>query len=64
MQHSAIWAHLVVVIVRRIGDEGKADEKACMAHVRRTFVDVFASQGNAIAEETIRRITELYAVEK
>ena len=42
----------------------KADEMACMAHVRRKFVDVFASQGNAIAEETIRRIAELYAVEK
>ncbi len=42
----------------------KADEMACMAHVRRKFVDVFASQGNAIAEEAIRRIAELYALEK
>lgn len=42
----------------------KADEMACMAHVRRKFVDVFASQGNALAEEAIRRIAELYAVEK
>ena len=42
----------------------KANEMACMAHVRRKFVDVFASQGNAIAEEAIRRIAELYAVEK
>ena len=42
----------------------KADEMACMAHVRRKFVDVFASQGNAIAEEAIRRIAKLYAVEK
>jgi transposase len=45
------------------GDD-KANEMACMAHVRRKFVDVFASQGNAIAEEAIRRIAELYAVEK
>ena len=44
--------------------ENKADEMACMAHVRRKFVDVFASQGNAIAEDAIRRIAELYAVEK
>jgi len=44
--------------------DNKADEMACMAHVRRKFVDVFASQGNAIAEEAIRRIAELYAVEK
>jgi len=35
-----------------------------MAHVRRKFVDVFASQGNTIAGEAIRRIAELYAVEK
>ena len=27
-------------------------------------MDVFASQGNAIAEEAMRRIAELYAVEK
>ena len=44
--------------------QDKADEMACMAHVRRKFVDVFASQGNAIAEDAIRRIAELYAVEK
>ena len=45
------------------GDD-KAREMACMAHVRRKFVDVFASQGSAIAEEAIERIAELYAVEK
>ena len=44
--------------------DNKAGEMACVAHVRRKFVDVFASQGNAIAEEAIRRIAELYAVEK
>ena len=44
--------------------ETKADEMACMAHVIRKFVDVFASQGDAIAEEAIRRIAERYAVEK
>ena len=43
--------------------EQKADEMACMAHVRRKFVDVFAAQGNAIAQEAITRIAELYAVE-
>ncbi len=35
-----------------------------LAHVRRKFVDVFASQGSAIAKEAIERIAELYAVEK
>ena len=44
--------------------DNKADEMACMAHVRRKFVDVFASQGSAIAEQAIRRIGDLHAVEK
>ena len=35
-----------------------------MAHVRRKFVDVHNAQGSAIADEAIRRIAELYAVEK
>ena len=35
-----------------------------MAHVRRKFVDVFQSEGSAIAEEAIQRIAVLYAVEK
>jgi transposase len=39
-------------------------EVACMAHVRRKFVDVHEAQGSAIADEAIRRITDLYAVEK
>ena len=39
-------------------------EMACMAHVRRKFVDIFQSQGLEIAEEAIRRIALLYAVEK
>ena len=39
-------------------------EMACMAHVRRKFVDIFQSQGAEIAEEAIRRIGLLYAVEK
>lgn len=36
----------------------------CMAHVRRKFVGIFQSQGSQIAEEAIRRIALLYAVEK
>ena len=43
---------------------GAIREVACMAHIRRKFVDVFQSQGLAVAEEAIRRIAELYAVEK
>jgi transposase len=38
--------------------------RPAQAHVRRRFVDVHRAQGSAIAEEAIRRIAQLYAVEK
>ena len=44
--------------------QDKASEMACMAHVRRKFVDVQQSQGSAIAEEAVLRIAGLYAIEK
>ena len=37
---------------------------ACMAHIRRKFVDVYQAQGGAIAEQAIKRIAALYGVEK
>lgn len=43
---------------------GDIQEVACMAHIRRKFVDVQQSQGSAIAEEAIKRIAELYGIEK
>jgi len=43
---------------------GRVEEVACIAHIRRKFVDVHKAQGSAIAEEAIRRIAELYAIEK
>jgi len=43
---------------------GKVSEVACMAHIRRKFVDVHKAQGSAIAEEAIKRIAMLYGVEK
>ena len=42
----------------------RASEQACMVHVRRKFVDVYESEGSGIAEEAIKRIATLYAVEK
>ena len=39
-------------------------EMACMAHIRRKFVDIFQSQQSQIAEEAIKRIALLYKVEK
>jgi len=43
---------------------GGVREVACMAHIRRKFVDVFQSEGSVIAEQAIKRIAGLYAVEK
>ena len=43
---------------------GAIREVACMAHVRRKFVDIHRSQGSPIADEAIGRIAQLYAVEK
>jgi hypothetical protein len=43
---------------------GSIHEVACMAHIRRKFVDIHKAQGSAIAEEAIKRIARLYAVEK
>jgi transposase len=43
---------------------GGIREVACMAHVRRRLNDVPRAQGSAIADEAIRRIAQLYAVEK
>ena len=43
---------------------GRIQEMACMAHVRRKFVDVFKSQGLPVPEEAIKRIAALYGIEK
>jgi hypothetical protein len=43
---------------------GGVQEVACLAHMRRKFVDVFHSEGSVIAGEVIKRIAGLYAVEK
>lgn len=43
---------------------GDIREVVCMAHVRRTFVDVHKAQGSAIADEAIMRIADLYGVAK
>jgi len=43
---------------------GAIREVACMAHVRRKFVDIHRSQASPIAKEAIQRIARLYAVEK
>jgi transposase len=45
------------------GPDG-AREQACMAHVRRKFVEVYEREGSTIAGEAIKQIAKLYAVEK
>ena len=43
---------------------GGVREVACLAHIRRKFVDVFQAEGSLIAEEALKRIAGLYGVEK
>lgn len=38
-------------------------ELGCLAHARRKFVDLHQANGSPIAEEALRRIAELYALE-
>jgi transposase len=39
-------------------------ELACLAHIRRKFFDVHAASGSPVAEEALRRIALLYAIEQ
>ena len=39
-------------------------ELACLAHIRRKFFDVHAASGSPLAEEALRRIAQLYAIEQ
>ena len=41
----------------------RVTELACLAHCRRKFFDLHAAGGHAVAEEALRRISELYAIE-
>jgi transposase len=42
---------------------GRVKEAACMAHVRRKFYDLLAAHKSEAAQEALRRIGELYAIE-
>ena len=39
-------------------------ELACLAHIRRKFFDIHAASGSPVAEEALRRIAQLYAIEQ
>jgi transposase len=47
----------------QIYEAGCTQEAACWAHVRRKFYDLVAAHKSAVAEEALRRIGELYAIE-
>jgi transposase len=44
--------------------EAGPTELACLAHIRRKFFDLHAVSGSPVAEEALRRIALLYAVEQ
>lgn len=48
----------------KLYSKGKIIEVACMAHIRRKFVDIHKANGSPLAEEAITRIAALYAIEK
>lgn len=48
----------------RLYDSGHVKEAACWAHVRRKFFDIEQAQASPLAGEALKRIAELYAVEK
>lgn len=48
----------------RLYRSGRVHEVACMAHVRRKFVDEVKARGSPIAEDAIKRIAGLYGIEK
>ena len=44
-------------------ERGGADRSACWAHARRKIHDVYISSKSATAEEALKRISELFAIE-
>lgn len=48
----------------RLTSDGRISLAACWAHARRKFFEVSEATGSPIAADALRRIAELYAVEK
>jgi transposase len=48
----------------RLYETGIITEAACWAHVRRKFYDLYQAHRSPIAEEALKRIGELYRIEK
>lgn len=47
----------------QIYEAGRIQEAACWAHVRRKFYDLVVAHKSEVAQEALRRIGELYAIE-
>jgi transposase len=45
-------------------EDGRIQEIACLAHVRRKFYDLQQAHASPIASEALQRITALYTIEK
>ena len=45
-------------------EDGRVKEAACMAHVRRSFYDLYEAHKSAVAKEALERIAALYAIEE
>jgi transposase len=44
--------------------DGRIQEAACFAHVRRKFYDLYVAHKSSVAQEALRRIGELYDIER
>jgi len=44
-------------------EDGRVKEAACMAHVRRSFYDLYEAHESAVAKEALERIAALYVIE-
>ncbi|PYM68508.1 MAG: IS66 family transposase [Candidatus Rokuibacteriota bacterium] len=45
-------------------EDGRVKEAACMAHVRRSFYDLYEAHKSAVAKEALERIAALYTIEE
>src|SRR5208282_2314925 len=45
-------------------EDGRIQEAACWAHVRRKFYDLQQAHASVIASEALERVAALYAIEK
>lgn len=48
----------------KLYEDGTIRQAPCMAHIRRKFYDLIEAQRSPIATEAVRRIGELYAIER